>query len=551
MDTALRWLKECVVDHGLGFCPKLFTDSGPPALPHRVLSIIANESQDVKLEESEGSLGYYACLSHCWGENQPLTTTKETLAQHKINIPWASLPRTFQDAIIVAREIGIHYIWIDSLCIVQDDEEDWQVESILMGQIYGNSAFTIAGSVSSGADQGLFRTSDSKYMDEPLQTSGGHGVEAPSNVRCRTPLVHDVAELPLLQRAWVYQERLLSPRFLHFGQQELIWECRQFLACECGGMQPKYSKRLRWPKLKMQMHPGFWTHVRVIPHSVQKTWHTAVQDYSRMELSRPSDLFPAVSGIARLIEDDQGWTYVAGLWKETFITDLLWKTAVPQKSARCQPWRAPTFSWASVIAIGKKDYKWHIAYDMADNLLEMTSKEDGFRKAIIHATVEEINCEYVGEATTGQLSSCSIVLRGTLVKAHLYSIRGDELESWYVSPIGDEWNSRNIHLDVGLDSADYSSTRKKTVYCLKLVGNCVVKEQADQPLGKDRESLYYLVLDKVASDDMTTSMATRGSQEPSMFVRVGLFRENRHVESQIETGSEESNIQRDVLVKIV
>jgi len=186
-ETGLKWLKTCVMKHG-ALCPAIFTPAGPPKLPLRVIDIVARESQDVRLVETDGQVGHYACLSHCWGDKQPLRTTldPDTLSLYKKGIRWGSLPRTFQEAIIVARPFDFQFLWIDSLCILQDDIQDWRVQSALMAEIYRNAVVTIAGSASSGAYQGLFRTADTEHIDVPLQPKTG--VEEKGKLRSRKAL---------------------------------------------------------------------------------------------------------------------------------------------------------------------------------------------------------------------------------------------------------------------------------------------------------------------------------------------------------------------------
>jgi hypothetical protein len=193
-------------------CPRVVEADIQCPLPYRVVDIGSQESPAVKLVETEGKFGHYACLSHCWGGEQTLRTTlfPDSLTQHKRGIEWTEIPKTFQDAIIVLRTFGFQYIWIDSLCIIQDSQEDWQVQSALMGEIYRNSIITIAGSASSGPQQGLFRTAQSAHLSQPFPANTS--LEGIEKVQYREPLSHDASELPLLQRGWVFQERQLSPR---------------------------------------------------------------------------------------------------------------------------------------------------------------------------------------------------------------------------------------------------------------------------------------------------------------------------------------------------
>ncbi|EAT90787.2 hypothetical protein SNOG_01138 [Parastagonospora nodorum SN15] len=278
----------------------------------------------VRLLHKNGEFGYWACLSHCWGGEQPLQTTRDSLTRHQNVIYWRDLPRTFQDAVFVTRAFGIPYLWIDSLCIVQDDLDDWQVQSAKMADIYQYSILTIAASASSGPSQGIFRNAGPEYMDKPIVDVLGDTTL--TKVRIRKALSHSAAELPLLGRGWVHQERLLSPRILHFGHNEMIWECMECLACECGHHEGRYNARspsLLWPTSKEMFHPYFLKPANLWIHMSPPVWQRAVEDYSRMALSKPEDIFPAISGLAKILQNETGWEYVAGLWKETLIVDLV------------------------------------------------------------------------------------------------------------------------------------------------------------------------------------------------------------------------------------
>ncbi|KAH7411709.1 heterokaryon incompatibility protein-domain-containing protein, partial [Phaeosphaeria sp. MPI-PUGE-AT-0046c] len=277
----------------------------------------------VKLVETAGQLGHYACLSHSWGGLQPLRTTLEpdTLADFKKGIEWSQLPRTFQDAVVVARKFGIQYLWIDSLCIIQDSPEDWRVQSALMAKIYQNAVITIAGSASSNPHQGLFREAEKAHVNFP--SSCLEKEEGLDNVRTRKPLMHDVYQLPLMKRGWVFQERLLSSRYIHFGHNELIWECMEHITCECGCLRTREASGYEWLEPKNRLHPDSLQHLMRLPNRLTAAWRAAVVDYSRMILSYPEDIFPAISGIAKSVIEAAGWQYVAGMWKETLITDLV------------------------------------------------------------------------------------------------------------------------------------------------------------------------------------------------------------------------------------
>ncbi|OCL12919.1 HET-domain-containing protein, partial [Glonium stellatum] len=292
-------------------------------LPNRVLDLsLLTSNGKVVLSERSTDTSLYACLSHCWGKNRPLVTTSETLAQHKLGISYNKLPKTFQDAITFVCRMSIRYLWIDSLCIIQDDEEDWRRESALMADIYRNAVITLAASAATNSTDGLFSSASAKYLGREVKClkncADNHGF-------------------------YFFQERLLGPRVLHFGDLELLWECTEQSHCECGG---RLSMPGSWPSEKKFFHAAL---LDVLPsRHVSNIWREMVQDYTRMFLTFEKDIFPAISGAAKAMEAATKSRYLAGLWECSIIEDLLWSTSEPGKAQRPSVWRAPTFSWASV-----------------------------------------------------------------------------------------------------------------------------------------------------------------------------------------------------------
>jgi hypothetical protein len=204
-------MRTCVEDH-----PEcLRTISGDtvdeledPELPSRVLDVGSGDFRShLRLFESHGRCGQYVALSHCWGtlENWPLRTTRESKQEHLENIPFGRLPKTFQDAVKITRTLGIPYLWIDSLCIIQDDVSDWLCESPKMGQIYKRSRLTVAASGARDSSDGWFlkRAPFPRHLELPYYHNtgekNGHVVVSLAD-RKRTTFFWE--DLPLTKRAW-------------------------------------------------------------------------------------------------------------------------------------------------------------------------------------------------------------------------------------------------------------------------------------------------------------------------------------------------------------
>ncbi|KAF2736245.1 hypothetical protein EJ04DRAFT_401902, partial [Polyplosphaeria fusca] len=129
-------------------------------LPTRVIDVGCPGSEDEpRLVETAGyPKGHWVALSHCWGssEHHPPKTTKTNLNEHKEGIAFSKFPKTFLEAIILTRALGFRYLWADSLCIVQDDVEDWLLESKNMGLVYQHAVITLAASGAENSSEGLF-----------------------------------------------------------------------------------------------------------------------------------------------------------------------------------------------------------------------------------------------------------------------------------------------------------------------------------------------------------------------------------------------------------
>ncbi|KAM5343636.1 hypothetical protein ACJ41O_012173 [Fusarium nematophilum] len=217
-------------------------------LPDRVLDLGNPESPAIRLLETRNEKAFYACLSHRWGQVQPLKTILESIESHRRGISIDALPLTFRDAISVCRRLSIRYIWIDSLCIIQNSASDWGRQAAKMASIYENAFLTIAATKAQGPDSGLHtREHQDPVLFERIPGSEiGCGVSVDVFVRadydprggiqhwdCPDYGAESEKQWPLLTRAWVFQERILSPRILHFAQNELVWECRTAISCDC------------------------------------------------------------------------------------------------------------------------------------------------------------------------------------------------------------------------------------------------------------------------------------------------------------------------------
>jgi hypothetical protein len=226
-DVVHTWMDKCRKRHKI--CT-LSPGGDPPLLPSRVIDV-TEDGSDPRLLISEGTRrGYYAALSHCWGGLKPLQTVSSTLAQFKDSIPMDQLPKSFKDAITITRKLQIPFLWIDTLCIVQDSEQDWHHESGLMSSIYRNSTLTISATGAVDGSRGCFLPeAHSEIVQLPQTFSDNGGTAYVTGTRqigtSGPPWADKVASGPLFQRAWALQERSLSRRILHCCTGQWVWEC--------------------------------------------------------------------------------------------------------------------------------------------------------------------------------------------------------------------------------------------------------------------------------------------------------------------------------------
>jgi hypothetical protein len=356
----------------------------------RILDVGATEDfRDLRLCEADelSNEAAYMTLSHCWGSLKIMTLTTENHQALKNRIQFDGLPKTFQDAIIVTRSLGIQYLWIDSLCIIQDSEEDWRLQARDMGDIYRYSWCNIAATAARDGRDGLFRYSKRnpaylKHLKVRIADAGQPQVEgvepedywemfhpnertiwqgmAVGYYDCidRELWVREVSQSPLGRRAWVVQERLLAPRVVHFGADQLFWECNTLKACELypKGL-PEVADLLSSAELKSpDITSGYsypknfatqedWNDIDSCPR-ILKCWYDVVQLYSDTELSFEHDKLVAIAGLVNNFAGRINAKYLAGLWGVHLPRQLLWSTRVP--IARPEQSRAPSWSWASV-----------------------------------------------------------------------------------------------------------------------------------------------------------------------------------------------------------
>lgn len=362
LELIKSWVAEC--DHSHRRCK----DTRAKPIPDRAI-LVGDAGDDPRLVEfPSGSQEEYIALSHRWGGNVPLQLQKSKLEDFKKRIPFSTIPRTFQHAITVCRALGVKYIWIDSLCIIQDSKEDWDVQGSKMDQVYANCLLTISADSAVNGEAGFLDTTQrADLLDKTRRLSyrgpaGGIGVVfvRPSRTfgstggfgrhydSCDSKLPQDLVEQGsyLLKRGWVLQETFLPGRIIHFLPDEVTWRCPSASRCECQ-LQPHQG---------VVHNPLDQENPQEISIRELKTfWKEIVEQYTRRDLTFYTDRLAAVAGVASVAHRTKpNVDYHAGLWSDDLPATLLWTVDRPvqlsgqRPSVRVTPSIAPTWSWASV-----------------------------------------------------------------------------------------------------------------------------------------------------------------------------------------------------------
>ena len=295
------------------------------------------------------SIPPYAALSYCWGKDVFYKTTHANLEQGGRELPHDDLPCTFRDAFAIAKRLGVDYIWIDSLCIIQDSEADWNIESAKMPFIYSQALFCIAADSSASASGGCFNDSTSfdEFAEDPIVIRSSLSDGRESTLFVYQPAVGRFAPMtietaPVAQRGWTFQERILSPRILHYTTEQVFWECRKGYIAQDG---TKTWAEDTGPSRSLS---GLVNVKRQDPWSLIQDWYREViMKFSRRRLTYTKDKLPAISGIARAYYGGLQCPYIAGIWTYKLGFGLSWhrEDSAPMSS---QVFRQNSFSWSSV-----------------------------------------------------------------------------------------------------------------------------------------------------------------------------------------------------------
>lgn len=265
----------------------------------------------------------------------------------------SDLPKTFLDAVTVTRHLGLRYLWIDSLCICQDDPDDWARESARMIDVYSKAHLVISADNANDKSLGCFHQRN--ISQSSIFTVRLAGQEKPSSMQAvllfpisEQPFFYgDFISEPLTQRGWALQERVLSRRSLHYGSDQLYFECNHGIVGENGC----YSASRYCDINKTRETPDASSPTTLIHSQDHGVWNGLLSAYGRRTLSQSTDKLPAVSGLASLFKQRFGSEYVAGLWSHALIEGLAWQGLGNRKAMDDEKYIGPSWSWASYDGI--------------------------------------------------------------------------------------------------------------------------------------------------------------------------------------------------------
>ncbi|KAF3010475.1 hypothetical protein E8E14_005725 [Neopestalotiopsis sp. 37M] len=369
----------------------------------------------------------YITLSHCWGRwgavNLPVLNTKNLHERTTKGLDLLLLPQTFKDALVIAQWFQVRWLWIDSLCIMQDSVTDWEKESLMMHSVYKNALLNISADDAEDARSGCFR-SRHQLSVYPLQLglagAGRSGIDWFWLTCDSKSLFERVLGAETASRAWIFQERQLSRRVLHFTSTEMIWECcarqarskQPYFACETfPDGAPLESAFMNRPKFQSQSD---LTDSSLA--DLHDTWDMLCKSYSEKSLTKATDKAVAISGLAqefqaRLPND----SYVAGLWRSTLPQSLLWSSRDESARINVDDFVAPSWSWLSIDGPIAVFEPYHSTHALAD---------------ITNVSIDPV----VSSEPTGSLRSASIEMQCYL---RAVTVKPDyEAKPWFMMSVG-------------------------------------------------------------------------------------------------------------------
>jgi hypothetical protein len=419
-------------------------------------------------------------------------------------------------------------IRIDSLCIIQDDKEDWEVESSNMASTYSGAFLVIGASGARDSSEG-FIASPGHRPAVQVATVENRNSKISEVYACQAGFHGDVCDPfigvgkrgPLASRGWTLQEQVLSNRMVHFERFEMFWECRKLTSCEC-----------------MELDHSYWrppTYKAALDEEARRTtyltWRDVVNQYHQRSLTFGSDFLPALSGIVTRLQAFGAGDYLAGLWRANLLDELLWSRATDDLQStdifvRAQPYRAPTWSWASLCRSNRDQ---HVKGALHHKPIVWPLRVMVVNRQIGHVLHAE--CTPSGRDPNGAVESGTITIQAKMMRVTFekHSPDSPALATLQTSPLPEDLRGYTFQPCFDLRMEDYSTVelyalfmdavmvapRQYGQYDVKIhgiilrraqqremddayerVGYCVVKINELRHEGLNDSELYQVLLDK-------------------------------------------------------
>ncbi|KAF1950394.1 HET-domain-containing protein [Byssothecium circinans] len=440
-DQLRAWINKCDTQH-----PHLHCSGADKSMPRRLLSLSSGtDGLSLRLQEvPDSSFGRYIALSHCWGALPTLRTLSTNIIEMRQSIALEDLPKTFKDAVYCAQQLDIEFIWIDSLCIIQDDALDWQIESSKMEQYYSKAWLVIIAAAAGGDTEGFLGSRPAIYQGIPLQTVEASG-EFDMCIRHVFPHIQgDASSDADMQgsftslRGWCLQETILARRSVSFHASEMVWECHTSINCQCGRKLP-LSGTFDLDRLKRKYEPiepfhyipsvlgtgsrftypvDRWRYIgkpftrRLTRAAMSEEWRAlTVPLYTQRQLTKRSDKLPALAGIAALLGSWDMGCYMAGIWKEDAQLGLLWNIKAREERPALSDPPAPSFSWASIDQ--------RVEYKLPGYAAHAALESEKFLYGDVNIRVMNVAMQLESSSPYGAVSGGNITLSGLISHSYL------------------------------------------------------------------------------------------------------------------------------------
>lgn len=331
---------------------------------------------------------------------------KSNLVEHMLAIDLARLPKTFQDAITVARSLSLDYLWIDSLCIVQDDAKDWEREAANMAAIYESAEITIAAAWGLNGTAGCFHDHIPTFSVAAFDADTERWDQSPSAqlyMRVNPREDETLGRATLTTRKWTLQESLLTRRSLIFSEDQMYWTCASRNQCEDELVQGTEVAFNSW-KGVLPYETGIDGRTTEHRHA---SWSTAVSNYGSRNLSFPSDKLAAFAGVTkayqRILRDEP----LVGLWRTNLVGGLGWYGGIGFKGRHTHDVGERRLDLEAIDSLNLPSWSW------VKMQRGMTLNNRVVTNTLI--TIDSTNLTWEGVPLTSKISQASISGKGRLL----------------------------------------------------------------------------------------------------------------------------------------